>query len=461
VVPNQSTLTVIAPIQGGEQAIRALRRLFAPLREELWKASPWEQRAPFLLETIHFARFVILEPERGPDGVDRPACLLFSTQYDGCQDDHLDALAMRAGAVLRPIFAHCAGFQAYAGPPGVALRRFLEQHAVRTQAFYIGARGRTVGRILEEARIYVLTRHRIEQGGLPADLRERYRAIRSAVAEGLGGADALDARLPPGSLAGRLERHRQRAILGFTVYAVVGVLLFLAVLIEVARTPWLGFCVLLALVVVIAWLRVLEEQDAEELAIAEGTGSNALDGRDQARREARLAAHEDRWQQNQLTAVTFLGRSPLRRWLQRLVLWIIDLRAAYWNTEGLLHGVPSIHFAHWLVFDRGRRLLFVSNYDGSWASYLDDFVQHAAKPLTAIWSHSVGFPRTRQLFFGGAADGPRFKRYARAHQVAPELWYSAYPTLSVQDIQRNTEIADGLRANLTDPGDLRAWFARL
>jgi len=460
-VPNQSTLTVIAPIQGGRHAIRELGRLFAPLRAQLLQGGPWDERAPFLLETVHFARFVILEPARGPDGIERPACLLFSTQYDGSQDDHLDALATQAAPVLLPIFRHCAGFDAWAGPPPVALRRFLRRHAVRTQAFYIGARGRTVGRIREEAKIYVMARACVEAGGLPADLAARYREIRKRVEEQLGGPGALDQPASPGSIQGRLEQHRQRAIVGFTAYAVAGVALFFGALVEIGRTSWLGFPVLLALVAVIAWLRVLEGQDADALAVEEAAGSNALDSRGQERHEARLAAHEDRWQQNQLTAVTFLGTSPLRRWLQRLVLWGIDLRAAYWNTQGLLHGVPSIHFAHWLVFDRGRRLLFVSNYDGSWASYLDDFVQHAAKPLTAIWSHCSGFPRTRLLVFGGATDGPRFKRYARAHQVAPELWYSAYPTLSVQDIQRNTEVADGLRASLVDPAELREWFAKL
>ena len=138
-------------------------------------------------------------------------------------------------------------------------------------------------------------------------------------------------------------------------------------------------------------------------------------------------------------------QSPINRWLfQHAVLFAVNLRARLLFARGLLDGVATIHFAHWHVFDRGRRLLFISNYDGSWAAYLDDFITFAAKPLTAIWSHSEGFPKTRYLLFDGAADGPRFKAYARATQLPPEVWYSAYPRLSAEQIRDDAALVEGL-----------------
>ena len=35
--------------------------------------------------------------------------------------------------------------------------------------------------------------------------------------------------------------------------------------------------------------------------------------------------------------------------------------------------ISTIHFARWVVIDNDQRLLFTSNFDGSWETYLRDF----------------------------------------------------------------------------------------
>jgi len=47
------------------------------------------------------------------------------------------------------------------------------------------------------------------------------------------------------------------------------------------------------------------------------------------------------------------------------VLWIINRLAKTSFIKGNLGGIPTIHFARWLLIDDDRRLLFFSNYDGS------------------------------------------------------------------------------------------------
>ncbi len=69
------------------------------------------------------------------------------------------------------------------------------------------------------------------------------------------------------------------------------------------------------------------------------------------------------------------------------------------------------------MIDDGRRLLFLTNYDGSWENYLDDFIDKAALGLTGIWSNTLNFPRTRFLVLGGARDEKRFKAIARKTQA--------------------------------------------
>ena len=102
----------------------------------------------------------------------------------------------------------------------------------------------------------------------------------------------------------------------------------------------------------------------------------------------------------------------------------------------------------------------LSNFDGSWENYLDDFIDRASAGLTAVWSNTVDFPRTRWLILGGARDGPRFKAAARDRQSYSNVWYSAYPELTVQQIDRNSAIREGLFGRATEATE-SAWLRNL
>ncbi len=143
-----------------------------------------------------------------------------------------------------------------------------------------------------------------------------------------------------------------------------------------------------------------------------------------------------------------------------MVLYLVNLAARINGTHGKLGGIPSIHFAHWSLIDGGRHLMFLSNYDGSWESYLGDFIDKAAKGLTAEWSNTAKFPRTFLLVYKGAADGPRFRQWARASQCRTDAWYNAYPSASMTVIDNNSAIRKDLFADL-DPAQTAAWLRRL
>ena len=96
------------------------------------------------------------------------------------------------------------------------------------------------------------------------------------------------------------------------------------------------------------------------------------------------------------------------------------------------------------MINEGKQLLFLSNFDGSWEHYLGEFIDQAAHGLTAVWSNAVNFPRAWNLVQGGATDEQRFKDYARGMQYYTQLWYSAYPFLSVVNVLNNAAIRSGL-----------------
>ncbi len=129
--------------------------------------------------------------------------------------------------------------------------------------------------------------------------------------------------------------------------------------------------------------------------------------------------------------------------------------------QGYLGAMRTVHFAHWAFLNNRSRLIFVSNFDHSWGSYLDDFIEKAHAGLTLAWGCSTGFPRTSWLVRGGAADGRRFKTYALASRAVSRFWYSAYPWLTVDRIERNAEIVKGLRRSRLGPKEAQAWLRLL
>lgn len=80
---------------------------------------------------------------------------------------------------------------------------------------------------------------------------------------------------------------------------------------------------------------------------------------------------------------------------------------------GHLGDICTIHFARWVKIPGTRDLLFFCNYGGSWESYLENLITNAHQGLTGVWSNTIGFPKTTNLFLEGATDGERFESYAR------------------------------------------------
>ena len=137
-----------------------------------------------------------------------------------------------------------------------------------------------------------------------------------------------------------------------------------------------------------------------------------------------LVAREDQVVQNQLTHLVEVKPSWFRRTTLRAVLWAIDLLAQRVYVHGTLGPIPTIHFARWVIIDGGRRLLFMSNFDGSWENYLGDFIDKAHTGLTGVWSNTDGFPPARWLIDEGATHERAFKDWTRAHQIPTRVWHS-------------------------------------
>lgn len=417
----QAVFTVVAGIPGDR--LDALRATLGTL-----EADPAGNAVlPFgRFDAVHFASLVLAEGA----GLD-PALLILELNADGTAEACLAALVAGAPTGVDALFAGADGW------PGTgdaaAASGWLCAHVVRPGAYHIGATGRTHERIRQEARLHESICAFLDgeeaagrlAGASAADVRAR---VQDHVRAGPSLAWARTS--PPRQTAGERLGHRIR-FFGTAAVGVVAALVLLPVL----------------LVAVVA-LRVKERTDA----VQQGPPDPA--------HVRRLEVDEDHVAQNHLSSVIPVKPGVLRKVLLRGVLYFLNQVARVFATNGKLGDIPSIHFAHWSLVNGGRHLLFVSNFDGSWESYLGDFIDKAATGLTSVWSNTAEFPRTRYLAFAGAADGPRFRQWARARQCPTHAWYTAYPTATMPVIDNNTAIREGLFRPL-DEEATAAWLARL
>ena len=162
------------------------------------------------------------------------------------------------------------------------------------------------------------------------------------------------------------------------------------------------------------------------------------------------------YQQNHIIAVTPLTPGLVRRFAFAFAMWGIA-QSLIWFRPGFVLTMGTIHFAKWFRMPGSRTMVFQSNYDGSWESYLEDFITRAHAGQTAAWSNGVGFPRSRNLIEDGAADGERFKRWVRRQQIPTDFWFSRFPDLTGDVMRANVLIQRGL-ASAYDDSAARSWL---
>jgi cytochrome P450/deferrochelatase/peroxidase EfeB len=161
---------------------------------------------------------------------------------------------------------------------------------------------------------------------------------------------------------------------------------------------------------------------------------------------------------NHITAVTPLKTGWFRKLTLAVALAGIGKLVQYWYRPGFVLNMGTIHYARWFRLPGSEMLVFFSNYDGSWESYLEDFITKAHKGQTAAWTNGRGFPRTSYLINDGAADGARFKRWVRLQQRPTPFWFAQFPHLTTDQIRNNAVIHDGLMRAETDSA-AEAWLS--
>jgi len=424
---------IVAPIAAGREA--SLRALLATMNAAPGVVDPGNGVIPFgRFERLHFARLLVLDETGMADlalyGV-KPARLglrlVFMGDCDGPATDLLAEMAATAGEGLRRLFAHCEGFDDRA-----ELLDWMHLHSLPVQTNYVNRLGRTVRQVREERALQRALSARVPRepvAGAGEALR-LHRELR-VFAEGQVRSGQLSLTPPQATPIGWRLRNLLHA-LGIPLAALV-----LSPLLLVAL-PWL------------AWrLHRLESTDQEHCPPPSPEHLLAL------------RVLEDHGLTNQFSAVGPVKPGRFRLGLVRVLLLVIDYGCRHVFNRGHLARVQTIHFARWVVMDGGARVLFASNYDGSHEAYMDDFINKVAWGLNLIFSNGVGWPKTRWLVARGARREGCFKRYQRVHQVPSQVWYDAYPDVTLHDMERNRRIRAGLEKADLHADKALAWLTLL
>ncbi len=245
---------------------------------------------------------------------------------------------------------------------------------------------------------------------------------------------------------------------GAWLLVALGLLLALVLPLDFVRHGWLAWLVLAAAGVVaslLVLLAALRRRERADPVPPDSVPDPVL--------VSRLHSWEDLHSggPDHMASLVIIKPGRLRALLIRVGMRALTLAVRVVATDGYLGSMRTIHFAHWAIVDGGRRLVFFSNFDGSWESYLDDFIEKAHAGLTLAWGNCLGFPPPEYLSLKGATEGRKFKAWARCSMTPSRFWYAAYPRLTVNQIVRQAAVARGLCAPLLSPADAALWAKEL
>jgi hypothetical protein len=105
--------------------------------------------------------------------------------------------------------------------------------------------------------------------------------------------------------------------------------------------------------------------------------------------------------------------------------------------------IGTIHSARHVMFDNDTQYMFASVFDGTWDDYITDF---AATSIGAgfdkVFEHVEGFP--------GMHD-PSAKDWFMSVQAPANVFASAYPDLTTQQIWKNQRVNEAFQGVLDTP----------
>ncbi|HEY0776850.1 MAG TPA: hypothetical protein VGD56_02685 [Gemmatirosa sp.] len=96
-----------------------------------------------------------------------------------------------------------------------------------------------------------------------------------------------------------------------------------------------------------------------------------------------------------------------------------------------LDALRTVHFARFVFMEQDTRLAVITTYDGSFETYINDFIDEIGDVFNALLAHVDGAPPLPVQ-----QHRAEFLAYVQANDLrCLEPFYSSYPTATVLDVQ--------------------------
>ncbi|RAL20203.1 hypothetical protein DL240_18470 [Lujinxingia litoralis] len=401
--------------------------------------------------TLHAARIVVVPPDLG-----HGPRLLINSVADGELGTHTRRLA----TLLWP---HLVDLLASAPASPDELAHDLRRHRSPDATLFLASPGLSLTQIRQEARLHQVLREWVAQerarGTLAAlSLEEARQAARHHVLT-LNDPSCARAPTPPGAGA---WRKRADLLLTYLFFPILGVLAKDVWLAARQTTPGLrrGLATLLTAL----WaLYALPFTALAMLAlrIAEHLEPDPIPTPASEAKLHHLEVFEEGRTKNELTIWFPVKPTWYGRLLMRVILFGSERGTRHLWTRGTLAGAQNIHFARLLTLDGGRRMVFMSDYQGSFDAYINHFIGVGGhtRAVIPISSRVEGCPKTRWLYWprDTVSFRQRWRAMVRSYQLQASVRFVAYPELSANDILRHHALRRDLFADHLTPEALAAW----
>jgi VIT1/CCC1 family predicted Fe2+/Mn2+ transporter len=435
--------TMTAVIKCGESA--ALKALLNSLNQEPNQLTDFSGSSSlFFLSGVILPLQVYLPNTSGK--TDLPETLVLATSFCGPLDNHLEELVKKSGRGLFAMFSHCKDFTSSNPSDEKALLAYLKSHRLHN-AFNSRYSGITKADVQKEKQLKCEIEMYIDKANKlsafyrlsPAEIKKLIQRHITTRGEEYDWAHKPARKSVREFFAAKPQFAFLLILFGFwaafyfvfPAYFLYGLCTFLELAVAV-----------ILLFIVLAWY------------IGSAITKPALRPSDDHVRE--IAATQLQPVLNEMTATGPLKAGVLRRYFYATALRVIGMFAP------LFMNVPTVSSIRWLVTDNKRRLLFLSNYSNSTDFYVRDFLNGTTpRGVNFMFTNGQGFPDAKFLFKGGIADHPEaFMDAVHTGQTVTDLWYRHERNLTVDIINKNREIRNGLFAKMNED-ETRSWISLL
>jgi hypothetical protein len=405
----QNTITIVTRIN--RKDLDALDQLLTDIGHEVDK-NPYLRFIEMI--SLHMAGIVIAAKDPRFEPI-----LIFESNFDGTADAYLRELIAHGRAGLDAIYSKCEGYPSETALTDTAVLAYLRRHSAPAAAFFVGLPGQSVGSI----RNAIAVRKEINRF-LDAEM----------VTNSLRGLSALQIR---DRIVAHLERDSPvkseippRTFASYGPIATRNTILIAALFVLILIGTWKVLIPLLAIWILAIRYLEIREKDAPV--------------RPDPPVDDRTYAVEDLLIQNHLATIGIIKDNPLRRFTIRVVVALVGVMYKRILLRGGFGGIITLHFAHVVLLDKGRRVLLLTGYDGSALEYLGNFTDVAGMYINAAYGSVENYPACKWMLGRGASSLEGFAGFSRQHMQYTPVFYSAYPQETVLNLMKDLDLRDHL-----------------